>query len=83
MSECGCGCADKKKTDLTDEQESILKAIANSEAPCAGKEVAATLGLDPKVVSSKITALKKKGYVDSPVRCKYGITDEGRSLLKG
>lgn len=83
MSGCGCGCADKKKPVLTDEQKSILEAIANSEAPCAGKEVAATLGLEPKSVSSKITALKKKGYVDSPVRCKYGITDEGRSVLKG
>ncbi len=83
MSGCGCGCKSEKKVVLNDEQKAILEAIASSEAPCAGKEVAATLGLEAKSVSCKITALKKKGLVDSPVRCKYGITDEGKAALKG
>lgn len=68
---------------MNDDQKAILEAIAKSEAPCAGKEVAAALGMEPKAVSTKIAALKKKGLVDSPVRCKYGITDEGRAALEG
>ena len=67
---------------LNDEQKAILDAIAKSESPCAGKEVAAALGLEAKAVSCKITALKKKGLVDSPVRCKYAVTEEGIEALK-
>lgn len=81
MAGCGCGCASKKKAELNDEQKAILATIAKSAEPCAGKEVAAALGLEAKSVSCKITALKKKGYVDSPVRCKYGVTEEGKKAL--
>jgi len=76
----GCGCVEKK---LTDEQKKILQAMADCDGPCAAKDVAAATGLDAKVVSSRITDLKKKGYVDSPVRCKCGITAEGRAAMKG
>lgn len=82
MSGCGCGCKSEKKPVLNDDQKAILEAIGNSTEPCAGKEVAAAVGMEAKSVSCKITALKKKGYVDSPVRCKYAITDEGREALK-
>ncbi len=81
MAGCGCGCASKKKTELNDEQKAILGAIANSTEPCGGKDVAAALGLEAKSVSCKITALKKKGLVDSPVRCKYAVTEEGKQAL--
>lgn len=77
----GCGCGNKKQAGLNDEQKAILDAIAKSSEPCAGKEVAAALGLEAKSVSCKITALKKKGYVDSPVRCKYAVTEEGKQAL--
>lgn len=77
---CGCGCA---KKDLSDEQKTVLQAMADCDGPCAAKDVAAATGLDAKIVSSKITDLKKKGYVDSPVRCKYGITAEGRAAMNG
>ncbi|MBA3006846.1 MAG: transcriptional repressor [Proteobacteria bacterium] len=76
---CGCGCA---KKDLSDEQKKILQAMAECDGPCAAKDIAITTGLDAKIVSSKITDLKKKGYVDSPVRCKSGITAEGRAAIK-
>jgi len=77
---CGCGCA--KKT-LTDEQQKVLQAMADCDGPCAAKDIAAATGLDAKMISSWITDFKKKGYVDSPVRCKYGITAEGRTAMKG
>lgn len=39
------------------------------------------MGLEAKVVSSRITALNKKGLVKSPVRCKYTVTDEGKTVI--
>jgi predicted transcriptional regulator len=37
--------------------------------------------LDPKQISCQLTALKKKGFVTSPVRCKYEITKNGKLAL--
>ncbi len=75
----GCGC---KKGTLSDEQKQVLAAMEKCDGPCASKDIAAATGLESKQVSCRITALKKKGYVDSPVRCKYAITTEGKSALK-
>jgi predicted transcriptional regulator len=76
---CGCGCA---KNNLSDEQKKVLQAMADCDGPCAAKDVAAATGLDAKMVSAKIADLKKQGYVDSPARCRYGITAEGRAAVK-
>ncbi|MDP8227820.1 MAG: hypothetical protein P9M15_00035 [Candidatus Electryoneaceae bacterium] len=59
----------------------VLEALAAQSEPVGGKVIAEASGLDSKKVSSKITALKKKGLVDSPVRCKYSITDAGKETL--
>ena len=75
----GCGC---KKSALSDEQKQVLGAMDKCDGPCASKDIAAATGLETKQVSCRITALKKKGYVDSPVRCKYQITSEGKTALK-
>jgi predicted transcriptional regulator len=76
----GCGCAKKM---LPDDYKKVLQAMADCDGPCAAKDIAAATGLDAKMVSSRITDLKTKGYVDSPVRCKYGITAEGLAAMKG
>ena len=82
MSGCGCGCGSKSKTSgCGGEEKQILQALANCEKPCGSKEIATATGLDPKVVSAKITELKKQGFVDSPVRCKYGITANGKATI--
>lgn len=73
---CACGAK-----PLTDEQKQILKAMAKSTELCGSKDIAAATGLAAKAISCRITALKKKGLVESPVRCKYTITDDGRSAL--
>ena len=78
------GCSTKKcgcKSKLTDEQKKILTTMASQSDPCACKEIAAASGMDSKSVSCKLTALKNKGYVDSPARCKYAITETGRAAL--
>ncbi len=79
--EMGCGTKGCGPKPLTEEQKSVLNAMANCDEPCGSKDIAAATGLEPKQVSCRITALKKKGYVDSPVRCKYSITDEGKHAL--
>ncbi len=66
---------------MSDESKKVLEALAKCGTPCGAKDIAKATGLDKKVVSGQITALKKKGLVDSPVRCKYGITPEGKSSL--
>lgn len=80
MSGCGCGCA-CKSVGPVDESKKILQALAGFSGPCGSKEIVEATGLDKKVVSDQIAALKKKGLVDSPVRCKYGITAEGKASL--
>ena len=79
MSGCGCGCScgSSSKGD----SKLILEALAKSEGPCGSKDIAQATGLDKKVVSDEIAALKKQGFVDSPVRCKYGITAAGKASL--
>lgn len=64
-----------------EESRTVLEALAQCDAPCGSKDIAEATGLDKKVVSKEITALKKKGLVDSPVRCKYGITEAGKTSL--
>ena len=76
----GCGST-SKTVEASGEARQVLEALAKVEGPCGAKDISEATGLDKKVVSSRITALKKKGLVDSPVRCKYGITDEGRATL--
>jgi len=75
---CGSG---NKEIALTDEQQQILKALSAADGPCGSKDISAATGLEAKLISSRITALKKKGLVDSPVRCKYAATEEGKAAI--
>lgn len=75
---CGCGSSDKS---LTDEQKQILEAMAKADGPCGSKDIAAATGLEAKAISCRITAMKKKGLVESPVRCKYTVTEDGRAAI--
>jgi len=68
-------------SELTTEQKQILEALTNTDEPCGNKDLAEATGLDKKVISNKIAAMKKAGLVDSPVRCKYGVTAEGRKAI--
>jgi predicted transcriptional regulator len=82
MSGCGCGCACTNTVKETgSESKKVLEALAKCAGPCGSKDIAEATGLDKKVISDQIAALKKQGLVDSPVRCKYGITPEGKASL--
>jgi predicted transcriptional regulator len=79
-SGCGCSCASKSKGP-GGESKLILEVLAKCEGPCGSKDIAQATGLDKKVVSDQIAELKGKGLVDSPVRCKYGITPAGKASI--
>ena len=66
---------------LSDTQRHVLEALAKSPEACGSKELAAATGLEAKQISCQITALKNKGYISSPARCKYEITEQGQSVL--
>ena len=74
-------CAACKTKGLSETQRQVLEALAKSSAACCSNDLAAATGLESKQVSCQITALKNKGFVSSPARCKYEITDEGKSQL--
>lgn len=74
-------CKSSKTTGLSDTQRQVLEALAKSDVACASKDLVAATGLESKQISCQITALKNKGFVTSPARCKYEITEEGKSQL--
>jgi predicted transcriptional regulator len=80
MSGCGCGCTSSSK-EPGSESTQVLEALTRCAGPCGTKDIAEATGLDKKVIGNQIAALKKQGFVDSPVRCKYGITAEGKASL--
>ena len=74
-------CPSCQTTTLNETQRQVLEALAHSPEACGSKELAAATGLEAKQVSCQITALKNKGYVSSPARCKYEITEQGKGML--
>lgn len=75
------GCKKCGPAELSENQRKVLQAFSKSKEACGSKDIAAATGLESKQVSCQITALKKKGFVESPVRCKYEITKEGKKAL--
>ena len=52
-------------------EEQVLKVLKEAGKPMRPGDVAKILGVESKVVSEAIAALKKAGKVDSPKRCYY------------
>lgn len=72
----------KAKKDLTHQDMKVLAALADGEGPLANKQIASAAGMDGKEVTEAIKNLKAQGLVDSPARCKYGLTRGGEAALK-
>jgi len=70
-----------KPKPLTDEHKAILKALKETTEPVGSKDIALIVNLDSKTVSARIKTLKSKGYVESPARCKYAITEDGKGIV--
>jgi len=69
-------------SEIDETQQRVLKALSRIGKPAGNKEIAQEAGLDGKVVTKAIKTLKTKGWVDSPVRCKYAVTESGMSEIK-
>ena len=66
---------------LTENHEKILSALAGMSGPSASKEIATASGLESKSMSCQLKSLKNKGYIASPARCKYAITEAGKAAM--
>ncbi len=81
LTACENNSCSKKKRELSDRQREVLAALKVSGNVCVNKEIAEATSLEPKQISCQLTALKKKGFITSPTRCEYKITDAGESAL--
>ena len=70
------------KQVLSEDQRKVLEAFQQSNTPAGAKDIAEVTGIDKKVVSNAISTLKKINLLDSPARCKYGITGDGVNALQ-
>ncbi|XOF32683.1 MAG: transcriptional repressor [Candidatus Electrothrix sp. YB6] len=70
-----------RKNGLNDRQRQVLEVVAESDDVCENRDIAAATAMDPKQISCQLTALKKKGFITSPIRCKYEITEAGKEIL--
>ena len=67
---------------LNERQREVLTALKTCGKLCTGREIAAVTSLEPPQVSCQLSALKKKGLVVSPIRCKYKITKAGKNACE-
>ncbi len=63
---------------LDETQKNVLQVLSRLEKPAGNREIAQAAGLDGKEVTKTLKALKSKGLVNSPVRCKYAATKSGK-----
>ncbi|MBM9604793.1 hypothetical protein [Desulfopila inferna] len=75
----GCACGRSKA--LSEDEKKVLLAFRDCGKPAGAKDIAEATGLDKKLVSDTVARLKKNNLLDSPVRCKYGITGDGINAL--
>ncbi|HHI02506.1 MAG TPA: ArsR family transcriptional regulator [candidate division Zixibacteria bacterium] len=64
------------------DSKKVLSALVEIAAPASNKQISEAAGLDSKIVTKQIKSLKDQGFVNSPARCKYAITDEGKGQIK-
>ena len=74
-------CTSSKTWQMDDDQKLIIGCLSGKETPVTNKQIAADIALDTKKVTSKIKILRNRGFIDSPVRCKFALTDLGRKHL--
>ncbi len=68
---------------MSKDARNILAALNKAGGAQAPKAIGEAVGLESKTVSDLIKGLKAQGLVESPVRCKWAITDQGKKSLGG
>jgi len=67
---------------LGDEEKAILRALNELKEPAGCQAIGEKAGIDWRRVMGKLRGLSKDGYVESPVKGKYVITNKGKQTLK-
>lgn len=70
-----------KEIVLDGDLKSILKALSKMKDPAGNSEIEKATGIEKSKLAAKVKKLKDAGFVDSPERCKYSITAEGKKNL--
>lgn len=73
--------ASQTKSGVSADATKVLKTLSASDTPLANKQIASASGLESKTVSDVVKALKTQGLIESPARCKYAVTDQGRKAI--
>ncbi|MDQ7782455.1 MAG: MarR family transcriptional regulator [Desulfomonilaceae bacterium] len=60
---------------MEEKERTILEAMKKAGKPVRPGDIAKTLDLESKEVSTIINSLKKKGMIVSPKRCYYAPSD--------
>jgi predicted transcriptional regulator len=68
-------------SELTEEQRKILNALYGMAEPGGCKVIGEAAEIPWRTVMARLRGLKKDGYVDSPVKSKYVITDKGKEAV--
>jgi len=69
-------------SELGDEEKAILKALNELKEPAGCAVIGEKASINWRRVMGKLRGLSKNGYVESPVKGKYVITDKGKQTLK-
>jgi len=65
-----------------DMNKEILKALIEIGKPASSKEIAEKIGVPTSKVSCRLNPLKKKGFLESPEKGKWFVTEEGRKAVE-
>jgi len=66
---------------LNHNQKKILQTLDNLGKPAGGKDISAASGFDEKMIAKELAKLKTQGFIESPVRCKYCVSSEGKKHI--
>ena len=72
----------RRTTSLDETDIQILKALAEIGRPATCKEIGERIGTDARRIAAKMRKLKRLGYVESPEKGKYVITDKGKEVAE-
>ena len=75
------GSSDMSKTELNEDQRSILKALHKLAEPSGCKAIGEASDLNWRSVMGKMRGLSSMGLVESPEKGKYVISEKGKEAI--
>ncbi len=73
-------CMGCKTTEIGENEKTVIAALEKLGVS-GSKDIALEAKLEPKIVSAVIKKLKNRGFIESPARCKYSITEQGKEQI--